>query len=314
MNLFSKQIDAALDLLETGQNRKIHDPAAIYLQRLDRESPFAIALLNFELEPWLGLVHLAPRARGRSFDYQKVKFTMIENAVIESPLGTEVVELCSLLALPSVLRESFVQISSELTSLHGKNASDEQLYRVIEAWSEAFLQDAEPTDGEVLGLWGELMVILNSPEPDAMVKAWHGEKYATYDFVFADGSVFEVKTAGHGIRKHSFSSNQIHLGMPTSFKLISIVALPSDSGLSVGELKEEILGKLESVDSQISFLRKLSRVFPPQSKKMNLAWILEQGKGSIRYYSTEDLSVPSFEYPISDVSWTQVFDVEKSDL
>lgn len=313
MDAFSKKITAALEILGARRDRERQDNATIYLHRLDPGSPFAVALLTIELQPWFGLVHLTPKTRATPLDYQKVKFSTLENAVIESSLGTESIRMCTLLTMPSVLRESFIQISSELTSLHSRNASEEQLYRVIEAWSEAFLQVTEPTDGEVLGLWGELLAILESPDSDAMVKAWHGEKHATYDFVFADGSVREVKTAGNGRRKHSFSSNQIHVGMPTDFTLISIVTLPSDDGLSVSQLKEAILAKLISVDSQISLLRKCSKVCPPQSQKMNLAWNFKQAQDSMRNYSASALSAPSYVFPVSDVSWSQVFDEDESD-
>jgi hypothetical protein len=89
----------------------------------------------------------------------------------------------------------------------------------------------------LVGLWGELVLIVGCDNPPAAVRAWHTLSTAPHDFT-TDGVHVEVK-ATEGARHHHFSLQQLHPNASTL--VVSLTLSASDDGQSVLDLYEEVL-------------------------------------------------------------------------
>lgn len=107
-----------------------------------------------------------------------------------------------------------------------------------------------------IGLWGELICIYESKDPEFMLKCWHSEKKQKWDFV--DGkNILEVKTYTGSERKHIFTFNQLNSEVCKTMLVASIFALDHDNGLTIFDLKNIIEERLED----INLIEKLNRIF-----------------------------------------------------
>ena len=73
-------------------------------------------------------------------------------------------------------------------------------------WDRLLRERPPLSPNEIVGLWGELELLLSMPDPVRAFAAWHGPDRATYDFA-SGGVAVECKT-GRSRRRHGFSYNQ----------------------------------------------------------------------------------------------------------
>ena len=86
--------------------------------------------------------------------------------------------------------------------------------------------------GDALGLWGELLTILQVAEPAPLVDAWHAKVDARFDFA-TEGERLEVKTTGRSQRVHRFSLEQLLPVDGTRTRVVSIMTTQTTAGTSV---------------------------------------------------------------------------------
>jgi hypothetical protein len=104
----------------------------------------------------------------------------------------------------------------------------------------------EPRAGRrssVLGLWGELLCILESENPIQMVEAWHVETDDRFDFA-APGVRLEVKTTQGGARVHEFDLAQLEAVDGASTRVVSVVTTATQAGSSVADLVTSVQERL----------------------------------------------------------------------
>jgi hypothetical protein len=93
----------------------------------------------------------------------------------------------------------------------------------------------EATTQGVTGLMGELLVLLNAPDREAAIKAWHSKTDAAYDFSWENFRL-EVKTTKGPVREHNFSSNQIPGPNGIQLQVASVKLITTEIGQTLGEL------------------------------------------------------------------------------
>jgi hypothetical protein len=111
--------------------------------------------------------------------------------------------------------------------------------------AELFEQLSLPSTGTIRGLWGELLLISSSSDPERMCRAWHSDPAELYDFV--DGQdIIEVKTAASPPRSHHFSLAQ--LSPPSGARLViaSVIAREGVPGDTLRELVERVKGRVSA--------------------------------------------------------------------
>jgi len=99
------------------------------------------------------------------------------------------------------------------------------------------------SEESLVGLLGELVVILRAESPENLVRYWHSNIDAYFDFS-TDNLRIEVKTSKSNLRNHNFSSNQIGSGLDDKTFISSVILSPVEQGTTLSDLVELISSKL----------------------------------------------------------------------
>jgi hypothetical protein len=142
-------------------------------------------------------------------------------------------------------------------SEEGPHSSQEIRSKII-ALADIFSR-LETNVKDVIGLWGELFVIRRSRDPVKVARAWCLAKSAQFDFL-GENHVLEVKATTKARRLHRFSLEQVRPSSGLNPYICSILLVELPSGITVGELMDEVLELIEDANDR-------SRVFHQCLKK-----------------------------------------------
>lgn len=124
--------------------------------------------------------------------------------------------------------------------------------------TEIFGSAATASLSDVVGLWGELFLIHQSPNPIPLIEAWHTEDDEDFDFRTESGAI-EVKCSRSRRRAHFFSHSQ--LVAPGNAVLVSILVDFDPEGFSISGLLRSIDAMLLEEHKALSRLhRRVARV------------------------------------------------------
>ena len=166
---------------------------------------------------------------------------------------------------------------------------------------------------KIKGLWGELLVIEQSKEPEMLIDAWHRNSNDKFDFTLGKDKI-EVKSTASDERKHSFSIGQLDPSKNSNLIIASIFVRPSalsESGLSIKNLYDKIQIKISSSLSRLKLLKGITSIIGIESDAFfSLGFDYITACDSLQYYDSS--KVPHIDSSIiplgvSDVSF-------KSDL
>ena len=107
---------------------------------------------------------------------------------------------------------------------------------------------------DVVGLWGELYIILNAQDVNIAARAWTSSARARYDFM-TEGFALEVKTTLKSVRQHRFSLEQLRPSADICVYVASILLIELPRGKLVSDLIEEIYAVLNDPESRARFFR-----------------------------------------------------------
>lgn len=119
--------------------------------------------------------------------------------------------------------------------------------------TEIFGSAATASLADVLGLWGELFLIHQSPVAVPLIEAWHAGEDEDFDFRTEYGAI-EVKCSRSRRRAHFFSHSQ--LISPGDSVLASILVDFDPEGFTVGSLLRAIVGRIQADHDAISRLNR----------------------------------------------------------
>jgi len=135
-----------------------------------------------------------------------------------------------------------VDILIAATATGHEPASESKVDECVNAVLDLFRRFSVPPRTTVVGLWGELAVILASKKINVFVEARHNHLCETFDFCLG-GVRLEVKTSEKKIRQHDFSLQQVQSPRNDDF-VVSILLNRSASGVSVFDLTDKICENL----------------------------------------------------------------------
>lgn len=128
----------------------------------------------------------------------------------------------------------FLDVVAALIRLLGPDPADGEVSLAMRRLVRLFAAVA-PMRGSVLGLWAELLAVVSSGSPAALVDAWHAHVDARFDFS-APGSRLEVKATTRDARIHHFSLQQVSPVAATTVTVLSCMTTETAAGTSVGDL------------------------------------------------------------------------------
>lgn len=109
--------------------------------------------------------------------------------------------------------------------------SDEEIMEIFSILSQFFSDRSEPTESELIGLYGELDAILSFGIEDY----WQSKDRMKFDFSFNEILKLEVKTTTKNFRTHHFKHEQLMSDMYTIL-VLSYMLRYDDEGLSLYDL------------------------------------------------------------------------------
>jgi hypothetical protein len=104
------------------------------------------------------------------------------------------------------------------------------------------------SDEVVTGLFGELILINSTSNPNLLIEHWHSNIDAYFDFS-SEKQRIEVKTSRSNLRNHKFSSNQIGTELDQKTVIVSIILSMVEKGTSLSDLVNEISNKVNIENS-----------------------------------------------------------------
>jgi hypothetical protein len=160
------------------------------------------------------------------------------------------------------------------------------------------------TREEEIGLFGELTAIFSSTKKDYMIRGWHSTPNSTYDFSL-EGNRLEVKTSSRPTRHVWLRAGQTIESTVNDLTYLSIYAIEDNSGMTLGELANEIINSVDSVAKQ-DLMDKVSFY---EIEKCKLKFDLKGTIRSFKFISGSDVPILSnMDSRILDFTWKCSFD------
>lgn len=168
----------------------------------------------------------------------------------------------------SRMHEYFLRIIEGIIQELKGNLSANKLNNEIEHLVRLFSSPKVSSDKAILGLWGELVFILNSSSINESIDAWHIDRDNLYDFSFSAKNV-EVKTTTRSIRNHEFNNSQLKSYRKLNVTIISIMTEKAALGRSIMELWQEILEQTKDPESRAKLSRLISETISQDVESLN---------------------------------------------
>ncbi len=143
------------------------------------------------------------------------------------------------------LREYFLKVSETFLKALNVKPTQEQIIKTISSFIEIFRSLNELPTKTVNGIWAELFLIESSSNPKILLNYWHNTPEEKFDFNSGLEKI-EVKSNSSFERIHTFSSEQLNPPSETQALIASIFMRQSSTGVSIQNLLEGILNKIEN--------------------------------------------------------------------
>lgn len=149
------------------------------------------------------------------------------------------VSLLECLAQDEPTIELFVRAVSGILVNYDR-PDQESLGEIVERLLDLFRDYSHAGDGQILGLWAELLLIAHCPSPPQLARQWRSHAGSRYDFGSATERL-EVKATTSVQRHHELSSNQVTPPPGVTAAFVSIMTERVSQGTSVGALWDRVL-------------------------------------------------------------------------
>ncbi len=161
--------------------------------------------------------------------------------------------IITLRSLDAPLQSYFLEIFTLMLHKIQPSPSNRDLSIEVENLIAIFDALTNPPKKKIQGLWAELLVIEQSPDPENLIKAWHSSPSAKYDFTLGKDKI-EVKSTSAEERVHKFSLDQLNPSMNSNLLIASTIVResgPAADGLSVNGLYEKLRERVSDIECQL---------------------------------------------------------------
>lgn len=206
-------------------------------------------------------------------------------------------------SLQSDFIDIFVLMLSRLKAIPTKKEIAMEVENLISIFTAMKCPRRKP----VQGLWAELLVIERSNDPETLVKAWHQEPNAKYDFTLGRDKI-EVKSTSGEERKHHFSLDQLNPTKHSRLVIASTIVRESgqgNGGCSVRDLYNKICPRISSVEQRLRLYEVIVETLGAEFQSAdNLFFDYVSGCDSLKYYDYRD--VPGVDKESLDIGVSSV--------
>jgi hypothetical protein len=173
------------------------------------------------------------------------QFTLPDQRTLEQPLT-------QLICTSNVASEKkyFLHIASTIVEVLGNTPTIGAIADAVSRLVDILQRLTRPSAKNLIGLYGEMLFILNSSNPDVVVQAWRSRADDRFDFSI-DSVRLEVKVTARRTRVHSFSLEQC-LPVPGANAVIaSMFVETSGGGKSLRDLTQLLFARLTTAEARL---------------------------------------------------------------
>jgi hypothetical protein len=174
------------------------------------------------------------------------------------------------------------------------------IWQMKTVFDSGFIVDI--SDKSIVGLIGEIMVLLDSDKIDEAFTYWRNESFAKYDF---SGSNFrlDAKSTLDDKRIHHFSSSQIPGQNPEITFIASILVNRVERGTSFPDFITYFLNKLNNRNQGVAIQRIIDTLGIHHSYVLDFEFDYDATIASIRYLASCDIPRPVQNDGVLSMNW-----------
>ena len=192
---------------------------------------------------------------------------------------------CLLEDRPSI--ELFVRVVGSVLDSTESEDSAQAIGQAIDKLLDLFREYSYATESEILGLWGELLVLSVATDTSYMASCWRVSEFSRFDFGNQQERV-EVKATTSRQRIHELSFDQVSPSPGVEVAFVSMLTERVASGKSIGALWLDVLRKAPEMQSKIDGTC-LSTLGRDWQKAQEICFDESLALSSLRVYSVRDI-------------------------
>jgi len=148
------------------------------------------------------------------------------------------------------LQDLFLEVLGSWIGTLGHSPNISTIRSGFDRLAQVFADLERPAIREVIGLWGELLVIACANDPEVLLRGWHVDPYELHDFQ-AGLDLLEVKTTIAPLRRHDFTLAQ--LSPPSGTRLVVASMMLSSHGgtLSILDLAQVVKARFANPELKL---------------------------------------------------------------
>lgn len=196
------------------------------------------------------------------------------------------------------IRQLFATFCASLVAALPDSPSERDVSSAVDKWLGLFWRLQAPARTDVVGLVGELAMIMAAPDAAGWVRAWHGDPTSTVDFVFSNPRFeVEVKATQSPQRVHHLSADQAY-GSADRYVASVQVDLRA-SGIALRDAVASIESRLQYVEDISRFRDILAAECGSQYPEfMRERFVPEVSTASLAFFRLDDIPRPDVQLPL----------------
>jgi hypothetical protein len=173
------------------------------------------------------------------------QFTLPDQRTLEQPL-TQLICTSNV----TTEKEYFLHIASTIIEVLGNAPTIGAIADAVGRFVHILQRLSRPPAKNLIGLYGEMLFILNSSNPDLAVQAWRSRVDDRFDFSM-DSVRLDVKATARRTRVHSFSLEQCLPVPGATAAVASMFVESSGGGKSLRDLIQVLFARLTTAEARL---------------------------------------------------------------
>ena len=203
------------------------------------------------------------------------------------------------------IKKIFLEVCETTFSNIGEEPTNKEINEITETIIDLF-KDLPNSKNDLLGLWGELFLIVSSDDQIKCLEAWHNHSDDKYDF-YDHSEALEVKTTTQRDRKHEFRHHQLISKIKDHYIASIMTKMDNTNGYSIIDLYNTILKNKLSIELK----NKLSSIYykiigsTPDETLNDYKYDYDFAKRNLLYFNVSDISTLSnLDQSITNIEYT----------
>lgn len=157
-------------------------------------------------------------------------------------------KICTVIVLKNIeykCQKYFLEVMYTMLNQIPENINSSDLKNEINKIVQLFSSLSHPSIKTIQGLWAELFLILQSTNPEYLLKSWHSTPESKFDFNDGKDKI-EVKSSSAVKRIHAFTLEQLNPNKNSKLIIASVITIQTGIGKNLNDLRNMISDKTKN--------------------------------------------------------------------